>query len=271
MFFKSLPILFVFLLLSCGQDSPKRAKRTIKLKEESINYIVENQSFSCDAIDRSSCPSGIARLFIFNRYRPEKSSVCSGFMVSKNVLVTNNHCVRNSKDCKNTYIAIYNGYSHETVRCKSIIATGRDYKNPNDPRKKLDFTVMKISQEYLGDFFGFKSKAPRAGNELSAWVVDHTGLDKINGNPFESRITQFKCKVSPKGKYNSVILRNCPIISGNSGSPLIDEDNKVVGIIWGSANSSLSASTPLILRRSRDTMALATDIKYFYKHISKLY
>lgn len=268
MFLRSIFVIcFSFLLVSCGQEKSQTTKRRIKLQENQIAYIMENQQFSCDSIDGSDCPAGIARLFIFNRYKPSNSAVCSGFMVSRDTLVTNNHCVKNAKACKDTYIAIYNGYSHETVKCKSIIAVGRDSKNPNNPRKSLDFTVMKISQDYTGEYFEVGQRAPKAFTEVNAWVVDHTGLDKYNANPFESRITQFKCQIKNQNKYRSVMLENCPVISGNSGSPVIDENARVVGIIWGSVISDLRSSTPLILRRNSDVEALMTDVRFFRNYL----
>lgn len=270
-------MLVSILILSTGCGAKKKknsdTKRTTKISSEEINYIIDNQYIICEAMDYGSCPKGITRILTLNRKNAEKSSVCSGFVVGPKTLVTNAHCIPNKKACKNSYFAIYNGPgSYSKNRCAKIIETELDSKDANDRSKARDYTIVELESEYHEGFLNVSPRSLVQYEELSAWVVDHTGLDDpFNPNLLESRITELPCIVQTGLPFASIFLSNCSVVSGNSGSPVLNKNNEVVAIIWGGAQIDENTRThSLTVRRARGGLgvALATDAFHFYPGVA---
>lgn len=259
---KSLILLSLIFLISCSKGSSSDNKRETRIDEAVIQEILENQNFECASLG-GRCPEGISRLFIVDSSDPNRSAVCSGFMVSQNRLVTNHHCVPNASACRNTFIATYTGTSHVTTRCKSIIKTEQDSNDPNDPARKLDYTVMEVEDNYQSDFFNLSLNQAQPQDIIHSWVIDHTGLDDFPSNLFESRITEFECTVADQTERASLLMLKCPIISGNSGSPALNTNGNVIGVIWGGSLGTIDSSFDLETRRELDEVGLATETRFF--------
>lgn len=262
-------LLALFTVVSCGKGGGKSSsKKTTRITQEQITDIMDNQKFSCASASGGSCPKGISRLLILNKEDADQSSACSGFMVSEDTLVTNNHCVPDATACANTYIAIYTGSGYQQTKCQSIVMTKLDYADPNDPRRKLDFTILKVQTRYYGTTFKTASRNALRGDSVTAWVVDHTGLDKSSSpNLYESRITEFKCTADYDADSASLVLRKCPVIHGNSGSPAVNSAGEVVGVIWGGSLLDEDSSLPLSVRKWMPGVALVTEIDNFVNYL----
>lgn len=245
-------------LISCGKKSSS-AKQETRIEEQDIFEVMANQRFACASLDGGPCPAGITRLFILNARDPDHSAACSGFMVGPRTLMTNHHCVSTQEECDNTFVAIYDGTSYQKTLCKRIIKTQEDSPDPNDPKRKIDYTVFETFDPYLGEVFKLASQTPADDDVVTAWVVDQTGLDLTPLNLFDSRITEFKCRVTKDSPWSSMVMDHCPIISGNSGSPALNDRGEVVGIFWGGTSKDLDSSYDLQARRSLNRFGLATD------------
>ena len=255
--------LMLVLSTACGgSGGSSNTRRKTKITEAQIQHVMGNQIFDCASVDGGACPSGIARLLIINKEDADDSSVCSGFMVDEETMITNQHCISSQTDCNNTYVAIYNGHSYEQNKCKSVVKIMNDYSNPNDSRKKLDVAVVKLEGKYFGKAFKAASDKPLLNDEVTAWVIDHTGLDRKEPNLYEARVTELRCLVAADNRQ-SLILNNCPVIDGNSGSPLLDSRGDVAGVIWGGSASEVNSSLDLEKRRDLSKQAAATEVIYF--------
>lgn len=255
---KILFFLMLFLLISCGKDD-SNSKKTVTIVPEQIANLLENQSFECASIDGDQCPAGIARIFILNLDRPTESSLCTGFLTDANRLVTNHHCLSTEEECSNTYISIYNGANYETAKCKDIISAVDDGKPLSE--KVIDYAVLELDHFVSSEIFKVSSRTPRIGAKLSAWVIDHITL-------FEGRITEFECTV--RGRKNSLELANCPSISGNSGSPVLNSEGSVVGVLWGATTTNdITERTPLNLRRELENFSYITESRFFNQFARK--
>lgn len=249
----ALPVLFV----SCGQQG-LNGKKKISLSKTALEKSITQQTFECAALNGNECPSGISRLFIYNAADPKDSALCSGFLNGDNQVVTNNHCLSTNAECKNTYISIYNGSGYENVKCKSIVESKVDPGALN--QKGIDFTVMEIDRKVNIKTFGVSKFTPYVGEHLTAWVVDHISLTK-------ARITELNCTYTSKS--NSMMLKNCPVIHGNSGSPMVNNYNEIVGVIWGSTvDENIDADYDLYDRRLLNDYALVTELKHFKDYLS---
>lgn len=250
--------------ISCGKRNASESKRKVRISENQIQAFVENQIVDCASIDGQRCPEGIARLMVLDKNDADESAVCSGFLIDDDKLVTNHHCVSTPEQCKNTFVFIYNGSHYEKTKCSEVLASLNDYKSPNDPRKKIDVSVLKLANRYAGKVFKAASERPLVKEAVTAWVVDHTGIDKEIPNLFESRITEFSCTVAPISRHRSMMLRNCPVIHGNSGSPVLNSKGEVVGVIWGStAGEEVGKKVTLSQRRTLDEEAAVTEVIHF--------
>ena len=244
------------LVTACGQSNINGKKR-ISLSSKTLEQIAE-QNFECASLDGTACPSGIARVFIHNPKDPDDSAVCTGFLNGNNKIVTNNHCVATVDECSNTYISIFNGTSHENVRCKRIIQTKVDPGALS--LKGVDFTVMEIDKKVTAKTFSLSPSSPYLGDLLTAWVIDHKTLN-------DSRITELECQYKTLSK--SMQLTNCPVIQGNSGSPLVNSYGEIVGLVWGSTvDDEVDANFPLDARRNLNDLAMVTELKHFRSYLS---
>jgi V8-like Glu-specific endopeptidase len=182
-------------------------------------------------------------------------------------MVTNQHCVSSLAICRNTYVAIFDGSSYQENKCKTIIKTLND-GGPKERGKKIDVAIIKLEKSFKGKTFAMSEKKVYSDDELSVWVIDHTGLADRNSNPYFSRITQFKCTAGSVSMNQSMILNNCPVIKGNSGSPVLNSSGSFIGVVWGStAPKTINAATPLSERRRLSFQAAVTDVTFFKDYI----
>lgn len=258
-------LLILFGTVACSQGSSSKKLET-RIEEQEIESVMNNQDFDCASLG-GQCPAGITRLLITNPQNPAKSSVCTGFMVSATRLVTNHHCVSTEQQCATTYLAVYDGNTYHKAKCKSLVMTKQDTPDPNDRSRKLDFTIMNISVPYPGEYFPISQSDAVAGDRIHSWVIDHTGLDKVPPNLNESRITEFECNVKDQNEWKSLFMLDCPIISGNSGSPALNTHGEVVGVIWGGSSTTVNSTMELEERRRLNQVGLATEAMYFLNYI----
>lgn len=231
---------------------------------------MENQNIECASINGNACPDGVSRLLVLDREDINKSYFCSGFMVAKNILVTNHHCVSTVTECNNTSIAVYDGFNYHQTKCKRIIKAIEDYPNANDSRRAVDFAVLEVTDDFNGTTFNISANRATAGDNVTAWVVDHTGLDyETDPNFLDSRITELKCHVQNQDYSASLILEDCPVIEGNSGSPAVNTSGGVVGVIWGANESDLTTQTDLDVRRDGYGIGIVTE-SFRYTEYTKI-
>jgi V8-like Glu-specific endopeptidase len=242
------------MLVSCGDDIRSRVTKEIDIPitENEVMAIKTYQNFFCESIDGSNCPEGVGRILILNLKSRRKTRLCSGFLTASNKFMTNNHCITTQEECDNSVISIFNGAGADIVGCKRIIVTKVDSQETRF--RGQDFTVLELKKKMNITPFHLSSKSANIGESLNAWVIDQ--LDGYN-----ARITQLDCLYSRQSR--SMILTKCPAIHGNSGSPVVNAQNEVVGILWGGSDNDLTEKVPLEERRAREETALITDVKFF--------
>jgi S1-C subfamily serine protease len=242
----------MFFVTSCGKSSHKKKNETIT--PEQVTNLLDNQSFECASLDGSRCLEGIARVMTLNPKNPLQVGLCTGFLVRSNRLVTNHHCISTQEECASTFVSVFNGTSTDVAKCKTLIRAEDDGKPLGV--KVIDVAVIEIDRAIGPTVVLERSRTvPSIGTNLSVWVVDHIDL-------FQGRMTELSCAL--KKRENAMELENCPIIAGNSGSPVLNKAGKVVGIIWGGTTSNLiNEQTPLEKRRALSDLGYATQVKYF--------
>lgn len=151
---------------------------------------------------------------------PAKSSRCTGFLISDNMVMTNNHCVGSSSDARGAAATF--GYtksgSGEKFQCDEYVASNR----------ALDFGIIKCKgnpgakypKTVLADF------PPVIQDQI---YITHQNCD-YTSNP-GCRPTQKYSEGELLGASQSNVRHNADTLPGSSGSPIFDaESHKVIAI-----------------------------------------
>lgn len=255
----ALTLLLCLLITSCGEEIRSRSTKEIEIPitEAEVFALKSYQSFECASLNGDICPEGIGRIMVLNYRNKRKSRFCSGFLTSENTFITNNHCLSTQKECDDSHISVFNGTNAVVVGCKRIIASKVDHSDTD--YRGQDFTIIELQKSLNITPFRLSPLSASLGDSLTAWVVDQMGA-------YKGRITQLACTFS-KQSY-SMVLSNCPAIPGNSGSPVVNSQNEIIGILWGGSDrNKLDESDSLEERRGTYETANITDVKFFRNYI----
>lgn len=174
---------------------------------------------------------------------------CTGFMVSPDVMVTNQHCISTATVCASAYATF--GYERDAA---GKLSAGEDFrcKSLLDYDAGLDFAAIQLSGS-PGDHARWGhlqwSEHPIALND-SLVLIQHPA-----GDPKRAAVQG--CSVSTvdavgkKTGVNTDFGHRCDTMTGSSGSPTLDTSMKVLGLhhmgyetqdpSWASENRAVKA------------------------------
>lgn len=175
---------------------------------------------------------------IYNRTRPvaklsfivgSDPFVCTGFLVSDDLLVTNDHCVNTAEICATTH-AIFGFELSET----GVLHPGQRYRCAEvlDTDSTLDFALLRLTpdpgQPAPGITWGkLELAATEPGSDQQILMVQHPA-----GEP--KQISRKGCAVTliPATGFaaNTDFGHSCDTKGGSSGSPVLNTEFKVVGL-----------------------------------------
>lgn len=212
-----------FRITSISYD--KSGARFESISEPDEREHVGNYSGDWELLD--SVERSVAKLsYLKEKNGTRKRYVCTGFMVSDSMLVTNHHCVATAEVCKTTK-ALF-GYQKsgaffttpkEQFGCKRVVKADRD----------LDVALLELNgSPGAATNWGavaMSSKSPVSGQKL--YVVQHPA-----GEP--KQISDYGCSISEtpvNGYAKDVDLAHaCDTLGGSSGSPIFDENGEVIAL-----------------------------------------
>lgn len=254
---QALLLTLLLFLVSCG--NPQRGKIAAEEKifsPQQMEVQITNQSISCS--DKEFCPEGVARMFSINFQKNSKSSWCTAFLIAPDVVMTNSHCVPPMKGglketCRGLYFAFPtpSGNSH-TAQCEEILWRDKRIKDENSYQFGFnDFALIRLNQNIPLTPLKFKTGPLTNGTSVYPVVVDHI-------DAYVAKVTKLECSVKKVNRMGVAQLKDCPIIGGNSGAPIMDEEQNVVGIIFASSNPDIRKATDgLDLRKKATSTGLA--------------
>jgi len=252
--FMLFPILVSFLV-SCGDsDSGQHyfydGSSTMEIQTNEFDQIIENTSLS------SNTPMGLGLLVKRESLNSRKSTVgtCTSFLISEKTVMTNSHCIpdilKSKKENINCadYLAVVVKARNlsEKRKCKSIV----QFSNIDKSKVKPDFAIVELdspvtnSRKYLISRDGVESEQRTTIHSLDS----NFSVGRVFGQYRKSRCISVKESIlgSFYDKRSSIVpvfrnktdSFNCNVIPGNSGSPVVSDTGKAIGVVYAGKTKS---------------------------------
>jgi len=152
-------------------------------------------------------------------------SSCTAFLVSPDLIITAGHCVKDKYDCKKqTWVLDYNSggefispmgavnFEREsTYQCAELVSWSNN--------SKLDYSLIRLDRKVIGRKPLKLRRSGKVNSDETLTVIGHPlGLPKIIGDFVTVR----------ENNLDFTFKTNADTFSGNSGSPLIGSNSKLV-------------------------------------------
>ncbi len=246
-----------------GQKSePKNYPRQPEIvsfkSDEEAKSAFESAKLLCGK--SGSCPDNIGSLMF---QQGAEVDICTAFLVSPQVVMTNSHCLPEAADTARTIAGqeakLIGGVifkdQKQVIPIKQILFSSKLGVSPLGPAWEQDYAFLEISEALTGRKPVEISRDGLKDNENYRVLRVETPSDKS----LTREISEVKCK-AVQGSQDSpgfvqdqqpiAVLSRCVLRHGNSGSPVFSSDNKVVAII--SAMSRLSGSNAALSMYRQD-------------------
>lgn len=195
----------------------------------------------------SECPAYLGQIIVQDE-ATHQPSVCSTFLVRNQYLVTNRHCLpaelrKAGASCKSIRVEFPKtpDFQNEVVTCEEVVNTSDQFAPPL--RWATDMAVLKLQRPVNRALVELSTEPIRAGDRVQIFKVDPPPAGK--STPV---LRKRGCEVMPtlinpfftKDLAPELTLKDCGVIGGNSGSPVLNQKGQVAGIVWGGGKIQVS-------------------------------
>jgi len=219
-------ISLIFLTVSCGKSSKnnelvKSIDRVVddKCQDKLDAKVIIDDLYWYDFSDASNYTEYLNSKTVGQLYIPTTRSRCTAFIVNKNTIMTNNHCVGSSISANGVKLKIRDlGSDPISYTCSKFIMTDR----------VLDFTLLECN-ENIGDIYGVNVLSNKSTSFDDQIYVIQENCD-YNSDPYCSVNKMIATgSIEQTGKY--IIGHNADTLGGSSGSPIYNATtNEVIAI-----------------------------------------
>ena len=230
-------------LLSCG-----RSQSPYQINESGVptyNFLNLNdakaayQDWKVRCVQADKCPNTVGQLLVLTESR---ISVCTATLVEEDVVVANSHCfdLRDNQRrfidpealCRDTSIIFpeNSASGHKVARCREVLH--KSFILPSG--LYADYLVLRLNEKLNRGF----DRVVRSGLE------DRQKLQLRKINPTRAGLGELEvleCEVvhrtailprATRKDFYLHVLRGCPIVPGNSGSSLVDDEGQIRALIF---------------------------------------
>ena len=204
-----------------------------------IGFSFYTYSYAEKNLEQDKYPSSAIWKIQTDRFRG------TGFFISPNLFVTNFHVVDDVIDSFDLRISLSQETHSRVLNIKRVYALSA-----------LDDLVILETKESVTNWLDIADNTPKPYEKLFAigYLGEHWAKIRKTG------------KISYQNKYIYSFLANRPIIGGFSGSPVLNQENQIVGILFLGASNTASAIKvkrlkKLLVENSQNTNLTYESIK----------
>jgi hypothetical protein len=260
-----LVVLFTAALLSCslkagklqtsvisdlnGSPLPEGPNlQVIMTTAEELEPLVKEASVSCE--DPNACPQAVG--YLLSKVVDKKKTAifqCTGFLIDQDTFVTNSHCVpasirKDGANCGEVIEILFPGINEKVkadrTRCKTVIHAAQISNHELENFQGRDYAILKLTRKIRREPF----KVSRTGLPDDTKLISFA-VDPISDTVPTGLLKRRECKtvqgVQFAPEYRDAFApiaaaASCALVQGNSGSPMVDENMYLKGILFGGAS-----------------------------------
>lgn len=243
-------ILLLLTILSC-----------VKEEKTATEYIVGNIDWKPVNTLPVSDPIRVASTGVGYLQITSKRSRCTAFRVAENIIMTNNHCVRDASETKDMQ---YNPHFYDaTFPADSWVKCDKFLKG----NAQLDYSLIECEPGKLTGSVQELDPTTYTEHQVQSALMIHQNCDYFNGQCSPIKIYEDGCYAKPR--FQNSWDHGCDSLGGSSGSPLFKKEGnklKVIGLHFAGFKDNADAH----LTSGRGTFNLAKKMSLIYPEVKDL-
>jgi hypothetical protein len=226
------------------------ASRQWEVSEESAEFAeYDTTTFAYRSVtcgDAKDCPQGVAALLIDFSEGPNLSfrdPQCTGALVTPRIVLTNKHCVperlhRSGARVDSKMIVTFaevDGLPREAIPVSRVIGVSPEMPEARGIPMSPDFALLELIVPSKRIPFSWSKRQPADGDKVHFF-------SRAVAEQYTFTFTRIPCEVTMRtifspgfdnGSDPLLALGDCPVEGGHSGSPLLDVDGHLLGVVQG--------------------------------------
>jgi hypothetical protein len=234
-----------FFIVGCAKDDSDKnnlqAFQPYQLyarSEDEAKTMAKNGTVNCAGSTADACHPAVGMLAAY--HPPSKVSQCTAFLVSSQFAITNSHCIpadlkAAGSDCSERmwlHFPEIPGYSKTRVGCVRVLTAS---ELPAQAIAVPDYAVIQLDQPVNRPPLKISREGFKNDGVYHIMKVDPKGTHSVEGELVHAvcKAKQGSILVGDSGddRSSNLAFADCDVIHGNSGSPLLDSNGNVNGVI----------------------------------------